>query len=249
MPLVLLTADRPPELRDRGAPQTIDQAGIFGRQPSGTVEAAAVRRGPGDRGARPFDRRPGGGDGRGGPRRRRAAERAVPGAADPGDSALVPSSPADESAGGHDAVHVCIAGRPVLDEEAVAELAALLGRTPAGPHRRGPGRRPGAARRARRARPRRPASRSSPTVVRPRTGPHDRSRVVSRADQLARPGRVARCPPAGPRHPDSGRCRRRSPSSSCWSGCGPALIVIDGDGGWREPALMPTTFVHADAAA
>jgi len=29
----------------------------------------------------------------------------------------------------------------------------------------------------------------------------------------------------------------------------PGLVVIDGDGGWREPALLPAMFVHADAAA
>ncbi len=29
----------------------------------------------------------------------------------------------------------------------------------------------------------------------------------------------------------------------------PELLVIDGDGGWRESALVPATFVHADAAA
>ena len=31
VPLLVLTADRPPELRDNGAPQTIDQIGVYGR--------------------------------------------------------------------------------------------------------------------------------------------------------------------------------------------------------------------------
>ena len=29
----------------------------------------------------------------------------------------------------------------------------------------------------------------------------------------------------------------------------PELLVLDGDGGWREAALLPATFVHADPAA
>ncbi|HKK52293.1 MAG TPA: 2-succinyl-5-enolpyruvyl-6-hydroxy-3-cyclohexene-1-carboxylic-acid synthase, partial [Myxococcota bacterium] len=37
-PLVVLTADRPPELRDWGVGQTIDQPGLYGRYPRWTVE-------------------------------------------------------------------------------------------------------------------------------------------------------------------------------------------------------------------
>jgi 2-succinyl-5-enolpyruvyl-6-hydroxy-3-cyclohexene-1-carboxylate synthase len=40
VPLLLLTADRPPELRDVGAPQTIDQIHIFGRYVKWFVEMA-----------------------------------------------------------------------------------------------------------------------------------------------------------------------------------------------------------------
>ena len=29
----------------------------------------------------------------------------------------------------------------------------------------------------------------------------------------------------------------------------PAQIVVDGDRGWSDPAILPTTFVHADATA
>ena len=47
VPLVVCTADRPPELRDVGAPQTIDQTHLFGRSPRwffdpGVADAAMV---------------------------------------------------------------------------------------------------------------------------------------------------------------------------------------------------------------
>ena len=45
VPLVLLTADRPPELRDVGANQTIDQVGLFGSHAKWAVELPIADRG------------------------------------------------------------------------------------------------------------------------------------------------------------------------------------------------------------
>ena len=45
-PLLVCTADRPPELRDTGAGQAIDQVGIFGRAVRWSVELGAAAPGP-----------------------------------------------------------------------------------------------------------------------------------------------------------------------------------------------------------
>jgi len=248
VPLVVLTADRPPELRDRGAPQTIDQERLYGRAAKWYVELPL------------FD-----GDPATEAHVRSIAGRAVAtAAAGPAgvvqlnvpfrepllpDAALVQSSPADESAPRVTTPFTsAIAGRPVLDEEVVDEVAALFGRTPRGLIVAGPDDDPelpaalaGLAR-----------ATGFPILADPlsglRTGTHDRSRVVSRADQLARPGMWTDA-----HRPDlvirTGAMPTSKPILQLLERVRPGLIVVDGDGGWREPALLPTTFIHADAAA
>jgi 2-succinyl-5-enolpyruvyl-6-hydroxy-3-cyclohexene-1-carboxylate synthase len=81
-----------------------------------------------------------------------------------------------------------------------------------------------------------------------RTGRHDRSMVVARGDQLTRPG-----PWIDAHAPDlvirTGAMPTSAPIVNLLARARPELIVLDGDAGWREAALVPATFVHADAAA
>ena len=78
-----------------------------------------------------------------------------------------------------------------------------------------------------------------------RTGPHDRSMAIARADQLCRPG-----PWLDDHLPEfvirTGAMPTAKPILEMLARAKPELVVIDGDGGWREPALLPATFVHAD---
>ena len=78
--------------------------------------------------------------------------------------------------------------------------------------------------------------------------PHDRSYVIAHADHLVRPGpwRDAHLPDLVIRF---GAAPTSKPVMTMLGDERPIQIVVDGDGGWREPALIPTTFIHADAAA
>ena len=79
-----------------------------------------------------------------------------------------------------------------------------------------------------------------------RCGPHDRSHVLARGDQLLRPGtwRDAHLPDVVLRF---GAMPTSKPFLALLEERRPTLLVVDGDGGWREPAIVPATLVHADA--
>jgi 2-succinyl-5-enolpyruvyl-6-hydroxy-3-cyclohexene-1-carboxylate synthase len=249
VPLVVLTADRPPELRDRGAPQTIDQDHLYGSHAKWYTELPLFDGNPATEA-----------------HVRSVAGRAVAiAAAGPAGAVqvnvpfrepLLPDGPLlgpgvdglDGAAPPVAPFTSAIAGRPVLDDDLLHELAALLGRTARGLIVAGPDDDPelpaalaGLAR-----------ATGFPILADPlsglRTGPHDRSLVITRADQLVRPGGWIE----GHR-PDlvlrTGAMSTSKPILQLLERTRPGLVVIDGDGGWREPALLPATFVHADATA
>lgn len=251
VPLVVLTADRPPELQDRGAPQTMDQDHLYGRaakwfaalplfdgQP---MTEAHVRGVVG-----------------------RAVATAAAGPAGPVQinipfrEPLLPDGPlADPARVAPEAEPqpllaapyvAAIPGRRTLDPAMVGGLAELFARTVRGLIVAGPD-----------DDPELPAALAQlanatgyPILADPlsglRTGPHDRSLVLTRADQVVRPGTWIE------RHkPDlvirTGAQPTSKPILQLLERARPGLIVIDGDAGWREPALLPATFIHADATA
>ncbi len=242
VPLVLLTADRPAELQDRGAPQTIDQVRIFGRHAKWSSELPLLD-----------------GEAATTAHVRSVAARAVATAAAgpagpvhlnlPFREPLLPDGPL--ALGGRDIPARPFAaverGRPALGADALDRLAARLSAVARGLIVAGPDDDP----RLLDALPRLAASSGFPILADPlsglRTGPHDKSMVVVRADQLCRPGPWldAHLPEIVLR---TGAMPTAKPILELLARVKPELLVLDGDGGWREPALLPATFVHADPA-
>ena len=243
VPLVLLTADRPPELRDRGAPQAIDQGRLFGVHAKWDVELPLM-------------------DGTPETRRhvRSIAGRAVATAcAGPagvvhlnipfreplvpdGDLRPHPSSIEDPTRPFTDVV----AGPRTLAPPAVADLAERLAAARRGLIVAGSQDDPALpAALARLA-----EASGFPILADPlsgaRCGPHDRSHVIARGDLLCRPGpwRDAHLPDLVIRF---GAIPTSKPLLGLLSDAAPDQLVVDGDAGYREPAILPTTFVHADA--
>jgi 2-succinyl-5-enolpyruvyl-6-hydroxy-3-cyclohexene-1-carboxylate synthase len=242
-PLVLLTADRPPELRDRGAPQAIDQVRIFGVHVKWAAELPLL-------------------DGLPETRRHvrslagRAVSTACAGPAGavhlniPFREPLVPAgdlrpheAAADEPTRPFTDV---MTGPRTLAAPAVADLAKRLARARCGLIVAGPQDDPALpAALARLA-----DATGFPLLADPlsgaRCGPHDRSHVIARGDLLCRPGpwRDAHLPDLVIRF---GATPTSKPLVALVTDAAPDQIVVDGDGGYREPALLPTTFVHADA--
>ena len=244
VPLVLLTADRPPELRDRGAPQAIDQARLFGVHAKWDAELPLL---DGTAETRRHVRSVAG----------RAVATALAGPAGavhlniPFREPLIPEGdlrpPAPDNAAPTRPFTDVVAGPRILAAAAVADLADRLAGARRGLIIAGP--QDDAALPA--ALARLADASGFPILADPlsgvRCGPHDRSHVVTRGDLLCRAGpwRDAHAPDLVIRF---GATPTSKPIMALVADAAPEQLVVDGDGGYREPALLPTTFVHADAA-
>ncbi len=248
VPLVVLTADRPAELRDRGAPQAIDQAHLYGRSVKWFTELPLLD-----------------GDPVTVAHWRWVAGRAVAVAAEgpagpvqvnvPFREPLLPDGPLATPAADARAADApaepfvaVMAGKRTLDDAALRALAGRLAGARRGLIRAGPdddSSLPAALAAL-------ASATGFPILADPlsglRTGPHDRGLVLARGDQLTRPG------PWIEAHTSdlvlrTGAMPTSKPIVELLTRTQPEILILDGDAGWREAALVPATFVHADAAA
>ncbi len=257
VPLVLFTADRPAELRDRGAPQTIDQVRIFGGHvrwftelplADGAEETARHVRSVVGRAVAVARGGPGG---PAGPVHVNVPfrEPLVPDA--PYGPLGVAASPSFGAAGAGSAqapTTDVVAGCPALAPAEIDVIATRVVSTRRGLIVAGPQDDPAlpAAIAALAAATGFPIAADPLSGV--RCGTHDRSLVLGHADHLLRPGPWldAHIPELVLRF---GAAPTSKPLTALIGERSPAQFVVDGDGGWREPTAIPTTFVHADAAA
>ena len=248
VPLVVLTADRPPELRDRGAAQTIDQVRLYGTQVkwfaevpvlNATEDLLAHARSLAGRAVATALASPRGPVHLNFPFREPLipAGPLGPMADDPRDRMVLPGPGA--------AFVEVLPGKPALPPEESGRLAGRLAGVERGLIVAGPQddpALPGALARL-------AAATGYPILADPlsqvRMGPHDRSHVIAAGDLITRPGRWidAHRPEIVLRF---GAMPTSKPILEMLRAARPALLIVDGGGGWREPALLPATFVHAD---
>jgi 2-succinyl-5-enolpyruvyl-6-hydroxy-3-cyclohexene-1-carboxylate synthase len=249
VPLVVLTADRPHELRDCGAPQTIDQVRLYGAhakwfvdlpEPDASPDVLRYARTIACRAVAESRRGPAGPVHLNCPMR----EPLVPLAA--------PGEPPQRAAGGAwpDArPYVTVsAGRRTVGADVAGPLAADLARAERGLIVCGPQDDPALAPAVARL----AGALGYPLLADPlsgvRCGPHDRSRVLDCYDAVLRdaafvdqhaPEVVLRFGAMPTSKPVLLFLQRHA-------GC--RQVVVDGDGGWSEPTGLAADVVHADAA-
>lgn len=238
VPLIVLTADRPPELRDRGAAQTIDQIRLYGTHAKwssevpildGTPELIAHTQSLAGRAVAVALSAPRG------PVHLNFALR----------EPLIPTLPLGSVPGPQPAFTTAMVGKRILGAGELGALAGLIRATERGLIVAGPQDDPALAP----ALAGLAAATGYPILADPlsqvRVGPHDRSRVVARGDLLVRPGRwiAAHKPDLVIRF---GAMPTSKPILELLRDGRPTQLVVDGGAGWREPALIRTTFIHAD---
>jgi 2-succinyl-5-enolpyruvyl-6-hydroxy-3-cyclohexene-1-carboxylate synthase len=255
VPLLVLTADRPPELRDNGAPQAIDQIHLYGSNVKWFVEM------PLPDAAEPTLRYVRA-------TAARAAATAMEGPAGPVHlnlpfrEPLVPPSPdfwhrGDTGAWSEDTAkpscspylrsdhHVVVAGPRVAPRETVADLARSLAATPRGLIVCGPQSDPALVA----AVPRLAAALGYPVLADPlsgvRCGQHSRAYVLDCYDAVLRDERAAALTP------DVVLRFGATPTSKALLTFLRGVdrhVLVDGDGGWRDPLALAGEVLHADAA-